>query len=799
MSEIHELSYTELKQVSSPSDFIFRTTSELEPLEGIIGQERGEQAFDFGLEVGMKGYNIYMAGPSGTGKTTYAKKKALEKAASEPVPEDWCYVYNFSDPKAPSAISFPAGHGKKFVKDMDALVTKCRSGLSKAFSSSKYAAEKGKIARDAGKKEDELLAVINETAGNYGFLAAFTDDGLTFNPVIEGTLLNEEDFAQLTDEMRDQIEKSALTVQEKCAHTLRELSSLQKEAEDAKDKLDQDTGEASLKRSFQAIQKKYQDSEDVQNFLSAVLGDMLENLEILLEDEDEKPEEGLAELLSARTRLSADELTARYKANLVIDNSRTKGAPVIVSYNPSVPNLTGEVEAAVSGTAPGADFTRIKGGLLHQARGGYLILQVYDVLTSPQAWETIRRTIKTGEISIEPVRDGQPAAAPYLKPQPIPARIKFIMIGSDYHYALLRASDEEFDKFFKIRADFDSEMPRTQENVLKMARFIKRFSESENTPPFDASAVCAVIEHSSRCAERQDKLSTMFNHVEEVLCESATWARLGGASVITAEHIKKAVLEKELRLRQYEEKLSEMYDDNVIMIATDGAEIGQINGLAVLDSGDYEFGIPSRITATAYTGKSGIVNIEKEAQMSGQTHDKGVQIISGYLGQTYAQKFPLSLSCRICFEQNYSGIDGDSASSTELYCILSSLSGLPIRQDLAVTGSVNQKGQIQAIGGATYKIEGFFNLCKKRGLTGKQGVIIPESNIRDLVLKDEVVEAVKEGMFHIYPISNIDQGLELLLGCPAGKPDENGNYPEDTVHGKVYAKLKAYSEAAGNS
>ena len=366
------------------------------------------------------------------------------------------------------------------------------------------------------------------------------------------------------------------------------------------------------------------------------------------------------------------------------------------------------------------------------------------------------------------------------------------MIGSSYYYELLSTYDEEFDKFFKIRADFDYEMPRSQENMLKIAQFIKGFTMREKTMDFDVSAVCAVVEYSSRAAERQNKLSTRFNHLAEILGEAAAWAKLDGAEMVTAKHVQKTIVEKEDRLRLYEEKLDEMLEENVIMIDVDGAEVGQINGLAVLDMGSYAFGNPSRITATTYVGKSGIVNIEKEARMSGQTHDKGVQIITGYLGQTYAQKFPLSLSCRVCFEQNYNGIDGDSASSTELYCILSSLAELPIRQDLAVTGSVNQKGEIQAIGGVTYKIEGFFDLCKKRGLTGKQGVIIPVSNIRDLVLKDEVVEAVKEGVFHIYPISTIDEGIALLMSAPAGEKDEKGEYPPDSVHGKVMAKLKAF-------
>jgi lon-related putative ATP-dependent protease len=387
---------------------------------------------------------------------------------------------------------------------------------------------------------------------------------------------------------------------------------------------------------------------------------------------------------------------------------------------------------------------------------------------------------------------------PTLKPEPIPASIKVIMVGSDYYYELLSSYDEEFDKFFKIRAAFDSEMARNDENVAKVARYVKSFVEQEQTLEFDVSAVCAIVEYSSRSVSRQDKLSTQFNQLSEIMGEANVWAQFDNASVITEAHIRKTSEEKEDRLCLYEEHLNEMLEENVIMIDTDGAEIGQINGLAVLDTGRYAFGTPSRITATTYMGKSGIVNIEKEARMSGQTHDKGVQIITGFLGQTYAQQFPMALSCRICFEQNYNGIDGDSASSTELYCILSSLAELPIRQDLAVTGSVNQKGDIQAIGGVTQKIEGFFSLCKKRGLTGKQGVLIPVSNVKDLVLNDEVVEAVKNGQFHIYPISHINQGIELMMGTTAGERDAEGNFPDDSVHGRVYAKLKAFAGAAKN-
>ena len=441
------------------------------------------------------------------------------------------------------------------------------------------------------------------------------------------------------------------------------------------------------------------------------------------------------------------------------------------------------------------DFMKIKAGLMHKANGGYLIVQAQDLLSNVQAWEALRRIIKTREITIENLRDQIGAiTVTTLKPEPIPADVKVILIGGAYYYELLRGYDDDFSKLFKIRADFDYEMDRSDENVYKIAGFISRFSKNENPAPFDSSAVAAVIEYASRIVESQKKISTRFNLISEILAESATWAMMDNAKVITAEYVKKASSEREYRLAMYQEKMNELLDDDTVMIATDGKFVGKINGLAVLDMGEYVFGSPTRITATTYMGKSGIVNIEKEAEMSGPTHNKGVQIITGYLGSMYAQNMPLSLSCRIAFEQNYNGIDGDSASSTELYCILSSLSGIPVDQSLAVTGSVNQCGEIQAIGGVTYKIEGYFDLCNRRGLTGRQGVVIPVSNIKDLVLKDEVIEAVKNGMFHIYPVSTIDEGIEILLGTEAGVKDENGEYPPESVHGRVMAKLREFND-----
>ena len=792
----YELSYTQLKNSCVPEDFDFRTTAELHPLDGIIGQERAVKAFDFGLAIKMKGYNIYMSGPAGTGKTTYAKASTEGRAATEPVPMDWCYVYNFQHPKKPVALSFEAGIGKQFQEDMTQLVAVFKKELSKAFQSENYEKQKYAVTHSFEQRQTELLTEIRTAADQYGFQLKQTDDGVFFLPTVNGVPVEEDAYHNLSDADKEAIEENTQVMQEKAGVFMREMNELEKECDRQLEGLNQAIGLHAIGEYVAELEQKYQASEKTAAYLAAVQNDVLQNLDQFMEKE-EVQEITLSQLMSGMGKKQDDDVTLKYRVNLIVDHSESTGAPVVVTYNPTYSNLMGETEYDSEYGNLTTDFMKIKGGLFHQANGGYLIVQAQDILSSAHAWEALRRVIKTGEINMDSIRELLNAqVVPTLKPEPIPASIKVIMIGSDYYYELLSAYDEEFDKFFKIRAAFDSEMARNGENVAKVAQFVKSFVEREHTLEFDASAVCAIVEYSSRTVSRQDKLSTQFNHLSEIMGEANVWAQFEDAAVITEAHIRKTIAEKEERLCLYEEKLNEMLEENVIMIDTDGAEIGQINGLAVLDTGRYAFGTPSRITATAYMGKSGIVNIEKEARMSGQTHDKGVQIITGFLGQTYAQQFPMALSCRICFEQNYNGIDGDSASSTELYCILSSLAELPIRQDLAVTGSVNQKGDIQAIGGVTQKIEGFFALCKKRGLTGKQGVLIPVSNVKDLVLNDEVVDAVKEGRFHIYPIAHINEGIELMMGHPAGERDAEGNFPADSVHGRVYARLKAFADGA---
>ena len=796
MRKIYELDYTKLKNVCSPSDFNFQSTAELTPLEEIIGQERAVKAFEFGLAVKMKGYNIYMCGPSGTGKTTYALSRTQKLAATEPGPMDWCYVYNFENPMKPMAISFEAGIGKRFVDDMAELVAQFRKELSKAFRSEDYEKEKLMIAHSFEEQQDEMFDEMSVLADEYDFILKSMESGIYFIPIVNGEPVENENYDVLSEEEKEAIDKNNLLLREKTAPFMRKIYEFRKECDKQIDELNHKIANAAIGHYIEEVKETYKTNERVISYINNLQKDVLEHLEYFMEEE-EPEEDVLSSLMPLFGKKQEEDVTQRYRVNLIVDNSQTQGAPVVVNFNPTYNNLMGEIEYDSEFGNLTTDFMKIKSGLFHQANGGYLIVQAHDILSAPHAWEALRSVIKTKEINIDTIRELQGSTAtPVLKPEPIPIQFKVIMIGSEYFYNVLSEYDEEFDKFFKIRADFDYEMPRTDENILKITQFIKGFVEREKTLEFDVSAICAIIEYSSRSTSRQDKLSTRFNYLAEILVESYTWAKLENATIITAKHVQEAIYEKEQRMKLYEEKLDEMLDEEVVMIDTQGSEIGQINGLAVLDMGSYAFGTPSRITATTYVGKSGIVNIEKEAHMSGHTHDKGVQIITGFLGQTYAQKFPMSLSCRVCFEQNYNGIDGDSASSTELYCIISSLSELPIRQNLAVTGSVNQKGEIQAIGGVTQKIEGFFKLCKKRGLTGNQGVIIPLSNVKELVLNDEVIDAVKTGVFHIYPIKHIDEGIELLMDYPAGEKDEDGKFPADSVHGKVYAKLAAFAKAS---
>lgn len=791
MVQYTSLPAEKLRRVCEPKNFSFKDTSQIPASRDLIGQQRAVDAVKFGLRIQLDGYNIYMAGESGEGKTRYALDMAMKHAKNRNVPDDWCYVYNFEDSSRPKAIHLPAGKGRDFKRDMEEFVKILEQEIIKAFEGEDYEEERTKIIKQFKEKKEELVGILNQGAQEHGFNVRITNTGLYFIPVVNGEPVSEEQFKELGPDERAEITARSEELQKEAYGIIRKMKELELEAEEAVKEWENQIALFAVGMHIDNLKERYRDYSEIVRYFQNVQDDILDNLDSFREEE--ASDEAQVTLPALFKRSSNP--TERYRVNLLVDNSRLEGAPVIVDYNPNYYNLMGRVDYENEFGVVTSDYSMIKPGLFHQANGGFLILQVLDILNNPQSWESIKRTLKTRQVAIENIKEqmGLMAVSP-IKPEPIPVDVKIILVGSSLLYHALYEYDRDFAKLFKIKADFDDSMEWNDENIQRLAGFISAFCRKEGICHFDPSGVAEVVQYCSWLVQDQEKLTARFNEIVNILAEAAAWCEIDGCTLVNGSHVKKAIREKLRRSGKYDEDLQELLKNGTIMIDTDGEVVGQINGLSVLDVGDYMFGKPSRITAATYMGKSGIVNIEREVDMSGVTHTKGVMILSGYIGQKYAQDIPLSLTASICFEQLYSGVDGDSASSTELYAILSSLSGLPIKQGIAVTGSVNQRGEIQPIGGATQKIEGFFEICKFRGLTGRQGVIIPIQNVRNLVLNDDVVEAVSKGLFHIYAVRDVDEGIEILTGVPAGKKQSDGTYPEGTVNALVFGKLRKFAE-----
>ncbi|AEE95698.1 Lon protease family protein [Mahella australiensis] len=789
----YELKPEQLKKTIDPSMFSFNTTDELEPREGIIGQERAERAMEFGLQMDSKNYNIYISGLTGTGRTSYAMYAVNEAAKDKPTPKDWCYVFNFDNPTRPIALSFKAGVGAKFKKDVDDVIERLRVQIPRAFESDEYDEQKNTITKKYQDMRVKAIEELNEIARRRGFAIEMGPAGVVTIPLIEGRKMSQEEFEALSDEARHEIEDRLGELQIIIADTLKRMQMMEKQYREELDQLNKQVGLFAIGHVIDDLKDTYSEYPKVLKYIEDMQEEMLNNLQEFLQPVNASDKDDMYAAFMKRRR---GDYFVRFRVNLLVDNSKTNGAPVVAEFNPTYNNVMGAMEYVSEFGVAVTDFMHIKAGALHKANGGYLIVDAKDVLSLPLVWDGIKRMLKTDEIAIESPQDRLGLVSmSSMRPEPIPCSVKIVIIGNPLIYQMLYIYDEDFEKYFKVLVDFDADMPLEDFNALRMADFISSYGKQHNFRPFDRSAVARILEFSSRMAESQKKLSTRFNEITEVLHEANLWAKLDGGDVITGQHVKQAIEEKERRFDKYEQRMLEMTLDDQIMIDVEGKRVGTINGLSVIDMGDYTFGKPSRVTASAYAGREGIVNIERESKLSGKIHDKGVMIIVGYMGEKYARKRPLSMSARICFEQSYGGVDGDSASSTELYALLSAVSGIPLRQDIAVTGSVNQHGEIQPIGGATYKIEGFYKLCKARGLTGTQGVMIPYRNLQDINLKDEVIDAVKEGLFHIYAVKTIDEGIELLTGLPAGEIDGNGEYPEGTVHHAVKAALDAFMES----
>ena len=783
-----ELSYKKLKVTCKPDIFNFTdTTAELAAINTGIGQDRGIKALEFGLNVDINGYNLYLEGPTGVGKTMYTKNYLDSISKKKKVPQDWCYIYNFDNPNEPIALSLAAGQGKLFKETMDRFIKDIKVDIKQTFNNEDFEKEKVLIKKEYEEKRTILMNKLNEKSAQYGFQVKSASNGIYMMPVVNGKAIEEEEFEKLDPNVKQEFENKSTIVQQHVMDAISEIKAIQQESEKKVNEWQSNVALLTVNAHINLIKSNFKRNKKINTFLDNIKKDILKNIDAFLNDGKENKNQ------VPNPRMEAPKPWLNYRVNLFVDNSATEGAPVIMDSNYSYPNIFGKLEYENYFGSLKTDYTMLKPGLLHTANGGYIIFQASDLLSNNVCYETLKKVLRTKQLGIDNFVDQHTSMVMVsLKPEPIPLDVKVILIGNENIYQTLLSVDEDFRKLFKIKVEFEDDAPLTTDNANKLSKVINGFCIQEDLPPLDKPAMAKVIEFASRLANNQDKLSTRFSELTQMVGEAGTWAKLSKSKVITADVINKTLAERKERVQKYNEKYTEMISNHTLLIDTKGYQVGQINGLTVLSIGDYSFGLPTRITASTYAGKNGIIDVEREVSLSGSSHSKGVLILTGYLGDLFAQDMPLSLTASLCFEQLYNGVDGDSASSTELYAILSSLSGIPINQAIAVTGSVNQKGEIQPIGGLNEKIEGFFHICKLRGLDGSHGVMIPALNEKNLNLSDEVIEAVQNKLFHIYTISTIEEGIELLTGVPAGKKDENGKFPAGSINYLAYEKLKKF-------
>ncbi len=785
-----ELRPSELGNRCSPEIFAREADTVYSDSDGIIGQERAVRSVKFGLEVSSPGYNIFMSGAPGTGKSTFARAAMQQKAENLKTPRDWCYLYNFSEPNAPWALSLPAGRGSVFKADMEEFVEDARTAIVNEFEGGDFEKRRTGIIEQFQRKTTEALQEIEDRVREQGFALQKGTGGFASIPLNEeGKPMSNDEFQSLDTEKRREIEDKGTDVQYEIRKAVRQVRQLEKEVKASIRDLEKTMGSFAIKPLVEQMQEKYCDfSDDVCKYLDDVHDDIVEHLDQFKGDDSE----GEVSVVP-RKRTSS---FARYQVNLLVNNAETTGAPVVEETNPTYYNLLGKIEYESSMGTLVTDHTLIQAGALHRANGGFILLRAEDVLVNALSWEALKRSLNNTNLRVENIGEQyRMVPTPAIRPEPIPLDVKIVMIGSPLLYYLLSTYDEDFRKHFKIKADFDIRMDRTDEYLAQYGGFVRTVCKRDNLLPFDPAAIARIVDYSSRLTEDQTKLSARFNEVVAIVYESDAWARSEDSDLVLDEHVNQAVKEKIYRSNLVEDHIREAIDRGKIMVDTEGEIVGQINGLSVLNLGDYSFGHPSRITANVYLGDEGVVNVERQVKMSGSSHSKGVFILASYLASLFAHDKPLSLSASIVFEQLYGGIDGDSASTAELYAILSSLADVPLPQSIAITGSISQKGQVQPIGGVNQKIEGFYYACKAKGLTGDQGVLIPETNTDNLMLNDEVVAAVEEGKFHVWAVQDVREAIEHLTGMPAGERGDDGQYPPDTVFGRADRRLQEMAQA----
>ncbi|BCA80352.1 AAA family ATPase [Desulfuromonas sp. AOP6] len=787
--DTHRLAPEELTWRCDPAQFEFTTTRDISCLEGTIGQDRALTAIEFGLGISDGGFNIFILGEPGTGRSSTIKKMLKTRAADESVPDDWCYLYDFVDGAGPTHLRLPAGEGKELQKDVDSLVSRLAEEIPKIFESKEYEQHKNRLVAESQERHKKLFQTLEEKVNKEGFILQRTVSGLVLVPTQDGHPISQQEYEELSEKDREGLEKKGEVLQEQLNEVMRRVREIEKKLRAATEQMEKDVLMAAIGHLFDELEEKYGKYEKVREHFAHCKKDILEHIEAF------RPSQGPQIMLPGMKGNDQESVIERYRVNLFVDNSEQKGSPVVYEANPTYFNLFGRIEHIIHMGNASTNFTMVKAGAIHRANGGYLILDCREVLINLFSYEALKRCIRNKEVKIEDLMEQYRLISTVsLKPQPIPLDCKIILIGTPMLYYLLYQLDPDFRKLFKVKADFDRMMKNTWENVQQYASFVATHCRDEKLLPFKPAGVARLVEYSARLIEDQNRLSSRFIDLADILREASFYAGQQGSPTVDGSHVQLAVDAKVYRSNKTEERLQEFIEDGTILVDTEGEVVGQVNGLSVYLLGDYSFGKPSRLTVRTYLGKGGVVNIEREVKLSGPIHDKGVLILTGFFGDRFAQDKPLSFAASIGFEQSYAGVEGDSASSAELYGLLSSLSRLPIRQGIAVTGSVNQRGQIQPIGGVNEKIEGFFAVCKAKGLTGEQGVVIPVQNRKNLMLHEEVINAVSEGEFNIWSVSTIDEGIEILTGVPAGELQEDGSWLEGTVNYLVDKRLRDMAE-----
>jgi lon-related putative ATP-dependent protease len=786
------LEAAQVRRRLDPASLPFDTTAEVPPLHGTIGQDRALDAIDFGLEVGTPGYNLFLAGAAGSGRESTILDCLERTARTRPAPDDLVYAHNFAEPERPRALSLPAGRGCDLRRDLEELLARAREEIPRAFEGEEFEARRQDALAELQRRQEQIGEELQRAARERGFQIQQTPTGLVTIPVRDGRPLAGEDVQRLSEEERAELQRRASELNELVGTSMRQLRRLGEEADERARAVARDVARAAIGPRLEELRERWAGQPGVLALLDDIERDVPEHLRDFRPVEGEEGDGPPAAQLGARQR---EQQLARYGVNVVVDHGDDKHAPVVIERNPTYYNLIGRVDYRASFGAVETDFRQIRAGALHRARGGFLVLHVLDVLAQPFAWEALKRALLAREVRIENLAEqSSPIPTATLRPEPVSLDIKVVLIGPPPLYHLLYQQDEDFRDVFKVKAHFAPDMDWTDEHVSNYAAFISRCVQTDGLHHFDRSAIARIVEHGARLLEHQSKLSTRLRDIADVVSEASFWASRAGRDVVVAEDVDRAIAKREYRSNLFEERVHELIAEGTIAIDTTGARTGQVNGLSVLDLGDHRFGRPSRVTARVSVGTGAVESIEREIELSGPIHSKGVLTLAGYLAQTYAQRWPLALRATIAFEQSYEGVDGDSASSTELYALLSALAELPVRQDVAVTGAVDQHGRVQTVGGVTAKVEGFFAVCRARGLTGEQGVAIPRADVRHLMLADEVVAAVAAGEFHVWPVETVDEGIELLTGCPAGERGADGAFPEGSVHRRVEDRLRGYAD-----